>query len=80
MDPPHLCHRTLFPCMKVYTRAQRQKESACVNTLQKCTVGITNGVTGSLSTDLLPISVHTRKITHSMAESAQAARRENKER
>lgn len=64
----------------VHPRTETERESACVNTLQKCTIGITNGVTGSLSTDLLPISVHTRKITHSMAESAQAARRENKER
>lgn len=74
-----------FPGSKLSTHTCRQKdrnrESASVSTFQGvhcCTV--CNGVRGSLCTDLLPISVHTRKIAHNMAESAQAARRENKER
>lgn len=62
---------------------QRKTERERVHALTLCRSALQavyNGLRGLPGANLLPISVHTLKIAHSMTESAQAASRENKER
>lgn len=87
MGPPHLCHHTLCPWMKVVhphtTEKKKKTETKRVRALtlsRSALRAVCNGIRGLLGADLLPISVHTRKVAHSMAQSAQADSRENKER
>lgn len=72
------------PGWKWYTHTQQKKtETTRVHALtlsRRALRAVCNGIRGLLGADLLPINVHTRKVAHSMAESAQADSRENKER
>lgn len=67
--------------LNIQAKTQKYREETEGGHLAEVHVGqYAMGLKGSLGADLLPINVHSRKITHSMAECAQAVRRENKER
>lgn len=72
------------PGWKWYTHTQQKKTGTkrvhALTLSRSALQTVCNGIRGLLGADLLPISVHTWKIAHSMAESAQADSRENKER
>lgn len=69
--------------LKKEKETQRKTETKRVHALtlsRRALQTVRNGIRGLLGADLLPIRLHTRKIAHSIAESAQADSRENKER